>query len=312
MTAYVEESYYQGPSTWKLYENESYLPASGLAFARLEKLLLVVAVIGVTAVSLERKQRVPKLFAGKLAALYQQRIRVLHGYGSIPRLLELCRSFYVYITAGFPLQPNVVNDWFDHVPSDDPDDNRRVIRAINLDNDGWTNKRYSRQHGVGQFPNGLADNQHRLFFHGTNHEFAVDIIENGIDLKKGTKRGDFSNGNGFYVTDDFEAAFEWAGSKYKRSSRAVLVFRVGSDRFDGYNSKNLCWRNQEEEWRRIVKTCRSGVGLTEKDYDCIEGPMANVSRKHVTVKPRSYQLCILSDDMAECFDECIHSVVFRR
>ena len=38
------------------------------------------------------------------------------------------------------------------------------------------------------------------WFHGTDHKAALNIIQEGIDVSKGRKCLDFSDGSGFYVT----------------------------------------------------------------------------------------------------------------
>lgn len=141
-------------------------------------------------------------------------------------------------------------------------------------------------------------------------------MKEGIDLEKGTKKGDFSNGRGFYLTDEFHTAFEWADSRFHQSQAAVLVFRVDRSCLGEYqrNSMNLFGKDARDEWANVLRKCRSGIGLGKKalrGINFIEGPMANISKANVRAVSNSYQLCILKEEMAEAFDKCLHSVVFH-
>ena len=67
------------------------------------------------------------------------------------------------------------------------------------------------------------------WFHGTNHESARNIAEDGIMLGKAKAfmGADFSYGKSFYITNDFDFAFQWSRhfDKYKPDA-AVVVFKL--------------------------------------------------------------------------------------
>ena len=48
------------------------------------------------------------------------------------------------------------------------------------------------------------------WYHGTTADFAKNLVEIGIDLQRGGRKLDFSNGRGFYVQDDLHSAIVWS------------------------------------------------------------------------------------------------------
>ena len=59
----------------------------------------------------------------------------------------------------------------------------------------------------------MEQDQFTVYFHGTDHDSAKDILQRGVDLTTGRQRRDFSSGLGFYVTKDFRIALNWAKSR---------------------------------------------------------------------------------------------------
>lgn len=216
----------------------------------------------------------------------------------------------------FPYKDSVTNEWF--TLPDDENDRKQPVKVINVDKDGKKSNCYLSQDGVDGFIDSLIDEDHEVFVHGTGHEHAQDIIEGGIDIKRGTGRQDFSNGDGFYLGDDFEEACRWPASRGHHNT-AVLVFRVEKTELRGPD-KGLDLRSDKKRWVELVKQFRSGrpakkVVKTLKEYDFIEGPMASMSSKNLNVdyprqKEGSYQLCVKTDCCAEMFDRSLHSVIF--
>lgn len=100
------------------------------------------------------------------------------------------------------------------------------------------------------------DNKFEFFYHGTDHKFVTSIIE-GIDLRKGGKRNEFSDGDGFYVTDSLSKGKEWADRNFGINNSAVLVFRVSKVELRGNeNSKglDLTGIEKKEEWSVVFST----------------------------------------------------------
>ncbi|CAH3112065.1 unnamed protein product [Pocillopora meandrina] len=74
-----------------------------------------------------------------------------------------------------------------------------------------------------------------------------------------------------------------------------------------------------KKWREIVALFRSGKQSAEtreisRNYDLIEGSVAEVSNAsgHLEYKaiPLSYQMCLISRDLAKKFEESLHSILF--
>ena len=74
-----------------------------------------------------------------------------------------------------------------------------------------------------------------VFFHATSHERAKDITEPRTDLRKGEKKRDFSDGDGFYLSKHFDDALRCAGQSGKGS--AVRVFRLKRTELRGNNDE---------------------------------------------------------------------------
>ena len=160
------------------------------------------------------------------------------------------------------------------------------------------------------------DEQNVVLFHGTDHQSAIDILFRGIDLCAGRQKRDFSCGSGFYLTDNFDEALNWANNTTAKP--AILIFRVNRlEHLDDARKLNL--NKNGENWREIVSSFRSGkrTAKTRKslsEYDLIEGPAATITRNEsgelmVEQKPSSYQMCLISDDFADNFRETLHSIV---
>ena len=224
----------------------------------------------------------------------------------------------------FPYKADTVNEWFNLPPEDDWPERGEVVKVINVDKFGLARKCYRTQNQVeNAFPDSLEDDEFEVFFHGTSHESAEDIIEGGIDLGKGARKRDFSDGDGFYLNKNFDDALRWAGHRSKSS--AALVFRLkktelrGDDNEKGYDLREP---DMKKEWQEVIKNFRNGT-LNSKYrkemnrlYQFIEGPMASISEKNSSSvsyprqKDDSYKLCVRTQSCVELFDRCLHSVVF--
>ncbi|XP_032221131.2 uncharacterized protein LOC116603673 [Nematostella vectensis] len=239
--------------------------------------------------------------------------------GSLLWALELFQLLTLQIQPNnlprFPYQESQINVWFSY--SRDCNQNLPNVMMINLDSHGKETNTHHLQNEL-QFPDGLLERDHRLFYHGTNHMSAQSILRDGIDLDKCRPQLDFSVSRGFYLNNNFDEAEEWGFSRGGgRGKCAVLVFRIKQNILNRQNHVDLTGTEQEEEWRRIVKGCRNGDRKISKELkrkDFVQGPIAGLSKRaggySIHIKEGSYQLCILSDDLASTFDCALHSVVF--
>ncbi len=134
------------------------------------------------------------------------------------------------------------------------------------------------------FPNNLLDSIKRedykqnsdgieFWFHGTSPTYANAITTYGIKLDKGKKEANYSNNDGFYLTDDLDLAMRSAFQKYCIPTRknkgktveeiAVIVFQVKTEDIEDYEridkrptleelKKNKLEAKKEECLRKIV------------------------------------------------------------
>lgn len=169
----------------------------------------------------------------------------------------------------------------------------------------------------------MEQDQFTVYFHGTDHDSAKDILQRGVDLTTGRQRRDFSSGLGFYVTKDFRIALNWA--KSITSKPALLIFQVQRsfpDRFRKRSFLENC-ANDMMEWEKVVASFRSGNITPEiqklvKDLDFMEGPEAILTGRNeideliFERKPRSHQMCFFSETIAEEFGRSLNSMIFYR
>ena len=174
------------------------------------------------------------------------------------------------------------------------------------------------------FPMSPENDKFEIFVHGTDHKSAKNIIEEGIRLSEGEDAQDFSDGEGFYLGNNFDEALEWAGHKHM-DGEAVLIYEVDMEHLRGDNNENgLDLSNNKRKWLQVVSEYRlSGLGRNEKppskalrkeleQYNFIEGPMASVSKKNPRPRQKdgNYQLCIRNTACAALFDRCLSYVIF--
>ena len=209
----------------------------------------------------------------------------------------------------FPYNKKCVNEWFS-VPA--PETRPTAVNIINVDKSGETSKCFTND--ARTFPE--TNDHYKVFFHGTSHESAKNIIDDGIDLAKGKTKKDFSDGRGFYLADRFEEV--WPNATWARNRphcTAVLVFRVRITELRG-NRNGLDLGSNMDRWKEVVSKFRTGIAdrrfLADLDnYDFIEGPLCGEGQNFKNPTPSStYQLCVHSDDCARLFDQSLHSVVF--
>ena len=219
--------------------------------------------------------------------------------------------FYKYNR--FPYQPKRLNEWF--TISSDTRVRRQPVNVINVNRDGETQKCYTAQNRDDNFPCSLENEYYEVFFHGTSHIHARNIIDGGIKLTKGGERKDFSDGEGFYLAKQFDEAWKNKWASNRPSVSAVLVFRVRrADLRERRQALDL--RTDEDQWKSAIRAFRSGASTEQfQEYEFIEGPLSSISRGNQTLRNpifhgNTYQLCVKHDNCAELFDRSLHSAVF--
>jgi len=213
----------------------------------------------------------------------------------------------------FPYQPRNINEWFTITSA--PRVRRQPVNVINVNRDGATQKCYTTQNRDENFPLSLETEDYEVFFHGTSHDHARNIIHGGIKLTKGDNFKDFSDGEGFYLTKQFDEAWKNKWASNRPSVTAVLVFRVRRAHLrEGREALDL--RTDEDQWKSVIRAFRSGKSTEQfQQYEFIEGPMSSISRGNQSLRNLifhgdTYQLCVKHDNCAELFDRSLHSAVF--
>lgn len=217
----------------------------------------------------------------------------------------------------FPHHENVVNEWFYH-PSDTKNRNQKV-KEINVEKEAGTSWDDDNLFSMAKL-NELKlceDDTFEIFYHGTHHGFVQSIID-GINLDKGKRGNEFSDGGGFYVTKSLSEGNKWADDKSGGGSSAVLVFRVNKVKLrdnENIQGLDLMGNDKREEWQNLVKICLSSderyPDIVE-GYGFIEGPLVgNIDSEDNPIPMNgSHQLCILTDDCVPLFNRSLCAVVY--
>ena len=213
------------------------------------------------------------------------------------------------VRSKFPFQSAKMKEWFEPLFSERKMTEDSHVIVVNLSS--WIS--------ASEIPRGREEQSVDLY-HGTDHESAVDILNGrGIHLPAGRQKRDFSSGKGFYLTKTLDDAFRWA--KRKTVKPAILVFRLKHEFWNSENVRRLDLLSHEnsQKWAEIVALFRSGKQSAEtreisRNYDLIEGSVAEVSNAngHLEYKaiPLSYQMCLISRDLAKKFQKSLHSILF--
>lgn len=151
---------------------------------------------------------------------------------------------------------------------------------------------------------------YNYWFHGTSQNNAEEIVTNGINLKKGQHFGDFSDGHGFYVTEDLEFAENWA--RMSHGNGAIVVFTVSKGLLKGgleIADNNIAL------WRTVVAHFRNGCNniKLEKldDFPYISGPISRPNKqlsaslhpthRHNKQGRHMLQVCLKGKDIVKKF-----------
>ena len=220
------------------------------------------------------------------------------------------RDYFLY-------QKKVLNTWVREPKHSDV--RKGQVNIINVNEAGQEIKCYTLP--VDKFPQASPHDDYEVFYHGTRAKDAKCIIEDGIDLSKGKRKLDFSDGNGFYVTNKFVEVWPnttWDLGKTSRPScSTVLIYKIKKDDLRRSDLRGLDLTENtskvRKEWKEVVSTFRDGEATESYKQDCdyIEGPVCgNVKSAECYTPTRVYQLCVRSERCAELFDRGLHSVIF--
>ena len=97
------------------------------------------------------------------------------------------------------------------------------------------------------------------WYHGTDCSSASAIVEIGIDEEKGTEKRDFSDGKGFYLSDNFERAKQWALDRGVMGGfSAILRYKIPKNCLKDGIVLSKDRPEDMEVWKDIIRHCRSG------------------------------------------------------
>ena len=222
------------------------------------------------------------------------------------------------LSVSFPFQSNITNLWFQFPNMANEDrKSQESPHHVNIMNRVTKESRaYRDTHTL--FDSQPQSEQNVVLFHGTDHLSAGDILVRGIDLCAGRQKRDFSCGSGFYLTKNLDVALDWA--KSTTAKPAILAYQIDSRILD--TSRRLNLFENIDRWREIVSSFRSGQKTVKTrksliaSYGFIEGPIGTVTTSGTSgelafePRPSSYQMCLISDEFAEVFQQALYSVVF--
>ena len=169
------------------------------------------------------------------------------------------------------------------------------------------------------------------WFHGTQRQYAEDILQNGIKLGEGKPKLDFSHSWGFYLNKSFDGAKDWALKlgidipQYKLGS-AVLIYGFTFQDFNNIKHFNgLDLTNNLENWQNTVKYYRSGMRyeISENLKDMLKrlfyitrviAREPEIGQKIESWAPkefhRSCQVCIKKERMARVVSLTLKSIIY--
>ena len=186
----------------------------------------------------------------------------------------------------FPYNEQITNKWFlKNIPSKP---GQQVINTLNVSLNEEERKHWQRWQNIVEERAGLPNFDGTPFFHGTNHESALNILQEGIDITRGGQRLDFSDGEGFYITNNFSESIQYAEFARSRGSAnhanlgaAVVIYNVNEEELN-QKFRGLNLYSDLNFWRKVVKEYRQiGKGKIDRDfreeleaYSFIEGPLS--------------------------------------
>ena len=119
----------------------------------------------------------------------------------------------------------------------------------------------------------------------------------------GKEKCDFSHGEGFYVTNDFDYASSYAR---KTGAAAVIIFNISDAYLKNLECVDLSDSSNHDEWKTVTNFFRSGEKRSKRPHEllhkrieecqCIIGPITDVPGE---VMPEDLiQICIRKEEMS--------------
>jgi phosphatidylserine/phosphatidylglycerophosphate/cardiolipin synthase-like enzyme len=135
----------------------------------------------------------------------------------------------------------------------------------------------------------LSDKNSKYWFHGTLGVHAENILEFGIDPKKGRDKQDFSSSKrrGFYLGKSLDMAVQWVFDTWVDYVGAVLIYKVDKNLLQNEGDKHQDLTGNKDDWANTVRLCRnSEPHPSDKKVTSIYGPVCTNSGKLSRKKPK--------------------------
>ncbi|XP_046855070.1 uncharacterized protein LOC124448104 [Xenia sp. Carnegie-2017] len=207
----------------------------------------------------------------------------------------------------FPYNENCLNGWFTKNVScfnDAGDQTNQEVEIFNASN------KDKAKTCIAEFVKSKKskDKDNELYFHGTDHSSAQNILENGIKLGKGREKGDLSHRDGFYMANDYEYSLTQYSKKPKP---ALLIFCLRPNNLNGFRELYLCDNRNEKVFVSVTQYFRAGrkdrKGSMSRDHlfsdlercDYIKSPITSDGRSAGDPREDILQVCVKKHKMAE-------------
>lgn len=227
-------------------------------------------------------------------------------------------------TRDYPHNNHMQNVWSDVEVEYENEDGLGKVHSVKIYNTSLEEANGVKRNGT-EYPASASER----WYHATDQKSASHIMRSGINPGYGNAYQDFSDGSGFYLTQSFDYAVDWAKGLPAPHSAAIIVYKVSSEEIESYNGIRLL--ENDAMWRDLVKYNRGGQDCVihtmmmdlRKAYskaDYVEGAMVGNGRNSTQLKwepekmgrDDANQLCIISQAMADKFGRVqnIDAVIF--
>ncbi|XP_046846952.1 uncharacterized protein LOC124440592 [Xenia sp. Carnegie-2017] len=152
------------------------------------------------------------------------------------------------------------------------------------------------------------DGNTELYFHGTDHSSAQNILENGIELSKGREKCDLSHNYGFYMANDYE--YSLTQYSYIKTEAALLIFCLCPNNLKGFRELYLCDKRNKQDFSTVTQYFRAGKidckgSMSDKLFselekcNFIKSPITSDGRSAGDQREDIRQVCVKKHKMAE-------------
>lgn len=162
------------------------------------------------------------------------------------------------------------------------------------------------------------------WFHGTHEEAFTSILSDGILVKNGARKRDFSHCQGFYLSDNLDRALKHT-QKFRLQNTAVLRYTVPESFLQAYQGLDLSVNDptEKKKWQEVIRHFRSGesygssglkMELKQAAYIC--GPVSHDGKWQANPEwPSAFnaswrQLCICAINVGEKLNAFLDLAVF--